>query len=134
MKKFFIGIICIIGTIGIIEFSYKMSYNSNQAITNSSFQKAEDNLQIIIGSFQQSISDSTDFKYEDTYAYFVADDGTPYQCIQTMDELSDQFNIDLNYGSYVWATCTISSEEVYPQNIIFKSISIISNPELFMSI
>lgn len=79
-------------------------------------------VEIMYGTIENTLPDPelNDSTYNSVYLHTNTAD---YDCGMTLAELNEKFGLDLSYGDYVSVTAEVSTEEIYPQQIILYSVT-----------
>ena len=97
---------------------------SDTASTSEPAQEISEspNVEIMYGTIENTLPDPelNDSTYNRVYLHTNT---TDYDCSMTLAELNEKFGSDLSYGDYVSVTAEVSTEEIYPQQIILYSVT-----------
>lgn len=97
---------------------------SDTASTSEPAQEISEspNVEIMYGTIENTLPDPelNDSTYNRVYLHTNT---TDYDCSMTLAELNEKFGSDLSYGNYVSVTAEVSTEEIYPQQIILYSVT-----------
>ncbi len=97
---------------------------SDTASTSEPAQEISEspNVEIMYGTIENTLPDPelNDSTYNSVYLHTNT---TDYDCSMTLAELNEKFGSDLSYGDYVSVTAEVSTEEIYPQQIILYSVT-----------
>lgn len=97
---------------------------SDTASTSEPAQEISEspNVEIMYGTIENTLPDPelNDSTYNSVYLHTNT---TDYDCGMTLAELNEKFGLDLSYGDYVSVTAEVSTEEIYPQQIILYSVT-----------
>ena len=96
---------------------------SDTASTSEPAQEISEsqNVEIMYGTIENTLPDPelNDSTYNRVYLHTNT---TDYDCSMTLAELNEKFGSDLSYGNYVSVTAEVSTEEIYPQQIVLYSV------------
>ena len=119
MKKLGYILIAFVFIFAILFLSF-----SDTASTSEPAQEISEspNVEIMYGTIENTLPDPelNDSTYNSVYLHTNTAD---YDCGMTLAELNEKFGSDLSYGNYVSVTAEISTEEIYPQQIILYSVT-----------
>ena len=97
---------------------------SDTASTSEPAQEISEspNVEIMYGTIENTLPDPelNDSTYNRVYLHTNT---TDYDCSMTLAELNEKFGSDLSYGDSVSVTAEVSTEEIYPQQIILYSVT-----------
>ena len=97
---------------------------SDTASTSEPAQEISESpdVEIMYGTIENTLPDPelNDSTYNRVYLHTNT---TDYDCSMTLAELNEKFGSDLSYGNYVSVTAEVSTEEIYPQQIILYSVT-----------
>lgn len=119
MKKLGYILIAFVFIFAILFLSF-----SDTASTSEPAQEISEspNVEIMYGTIENTLPDPelNDSTYNSVYLHTNT---TDYDCSMTLAELNEKFGSDLSYGDYVSVTAEVSTEEIYPQQIILYSVT-----------
>ena len=119
MKKFVYILIAFIFIFAVLFLLF-----SGSAPTSELIEETDDsqNREIMYGTIENTLPDPelNDSTYNSVYLHTNTAD---YDCGMTLAELNEKFGLDLSYGDYVSVTAEVSTEEIYPQQIILYSVT-----------
>ena len=119
MKKLGYILIAFVFIFAILFLSF-----SDTASTSEPAQEISEspNVEILYGTIENTLPDPelNDSTYNRVYLHTNT---TDYDCSMTLAELNEKFGSDLSYGNYVSVTAEVSTEEIYPQQIILYSVT-----------